>query len=565
MAMGSARRDPERYGGHGMAVGGMITGFLGVIISGIMIALVALGVVGSFGKAKNLAERAKDGANMRHLAQIATMVASMNPQGRFPENQRELFTNGAAPADFISPGSGTTELRPPYDPNAPGFNIELESHSDYTYVGADLNIHRGGMRESEVIVLYNKDSHLGGRNVAFADGHVEFVDDTKLFELFERSNRARGMMGLAPLALDGPPPMAPPVVQNPGPGIIRPGNPGMNIPPVVQIHTNFLSVDEALTYLNSSRTEERRAALAYISGTEVDKNIRGKVAQALERLLNDPFLKANALQALKTWGSKENAPAVRALLPVGGRPGMGNNEKEAMEVLAQWGDKDSLPAIAGLLKNFFVRDDAKAALITFGADAEEAVEPLTSDSDGATAKLAIEILSKIGTEKSLVAVHKALYTNSRFGAPENADAALAALKEMGTRLKLKPEEYLNAMLNRYKVDAPAGFIADASVDTPNMKQWTRQGAGRTVKSAYTVQLKAVPATYKINAMAGGQSIEAGSLSFKQISQEATSAQTRAVYEALDGEYLVGITMVIDNFDTAAKANILAAAKKIAAK
>jgi hypothetical protein len=530
MAMGRARRSPERYGGYGMAIAGVITASISFVIF-IGLGLLVIPVVMS---ARQAAHRTLDAAQIRMLTQIAVSTAGENG-GRYPADYRDLFMHGAAPSFFISPRSGTTELRQPLDPQDPTFNGQLESHSDYAYIGADLNLH---------------------------SGHVEFVPKPMVGMKFDASNRARAAAGLPQLVLGGPPPAAPAVVQAPQPPQ-RPERPVPSVtpprPPAAR--TTFNTADEAVGFLTSARLEERRAALAYLQNAPVDEASRQKVAAQLEQLLGETSFRNGALQALKKWGSKENAPAVRALIPAGGSGTIaGGNQDEVFELLVLWKDAESHALIARQLKNPFLRNEAAKSLIAIGSDAEEAVQPYTAETDATTLRLAMGVLAKIGTEKSLPAMHRALYA-------QRADTAgaLEAIKEAGTRLKLKPEEYMNALLNRYTIEAPAGFTPDTTVDTPNTRQWSRQGAGRTVKSGYTVGVKIVPATYRINPMANAQTLETGTLSFKQVTSESTNAQTRQVYEALDGENLIGLTIVLDNFDTTARTSMVNAARKIQVK
>lgn len=553
IAMGKARRSPDRYGGFGMAVAGIITASMSFVIS-IGLALI---MIPAFMSAREMAHRTVDGAQVRMLSQIAVNTAGENG-GRFPANQGEIFVRGAMPSNFISPNSGTSEIRNP-DPQDPAFNEQLEAHSDYIYIGADLHSRSPRIRLGDIIIIYSKTDRLGGRNFGYADGHVEFVPKGMVGPRFDASNRARTSAGLPLAVLDGPPPVAPAVTQ--APPLPERATPIPPTPRPPTVRTTFASVDEAVGFLSSARLEERRAALAYIQNAPVQEASRTRVAAQLERLLSDSFLRGGALQALKTWGSKDNAPAVRALIPAGGRGTItGGNQDEVFGLLVLWKDADSHALIAQQLKNAFLRDEAAKALISIGPDAETAVQPLTSETDQTTVRLAMSVLAKIGTEKSLPTMHRPLYSTRG-----DKSGALEAIKEAGTRLKMKPDEYMNALLGRYTIEAPAGFTLDSSIDTPNTRQWSRQGAGRTVKSGYTVAVKIVPATHRINAMANAQNIETGTLSFKQISSQSTNAQSQQVYEALDGEYLMGLTVVLDNFDTNAKTSVSTVAKKIQIK
>jgi hypothetical protein len=228
-------------------------------------------------------------------------------------------------------------------------------------------------------------------------------------------------------------------------------------------------------------------------------------------------------------------------------------------LLSGFGDKESSGVIAGCLKAEPLRSAAAEALLKFGADSEAALQPVAAADDRATATAALQILVKVGTEKSLLTFHRALYGKD---AP-TAAAAEAGLRDLGARLNLKPEQYLYVAYNHYSFEAPNDFTPDATFTKPNARQWTHTAPNRSVKSIFAVSVKLVPANYRINAEPNATPSVVGTLTFQKIEGQIDNFRQTIHYAALDGEYLVDLVLTLDRADIAAAANMTNAVKRIA--
>ena len=74
-----------------------------------------------------------------------------------------------------------------------GCDREGKGGTPYVYRGADLNT----SRNPDMITVYCKRDHRGGRNVLFLDSHVEWVTQEQFRKLIERDNLLRRQAGLA--------------------------------------------------------------------------------------------------------------------------------------------------------------------------------------------------------------------------------------------------------------------------------------------------------------------------------------------------------------------------------
>jgi prepilin-type processing-associated H-X9-DG protein len=122
----------------------------------------------SLNHARATADRVKSASNMRQIGQ-AMLLYSNDNKGAFPPDLGTLVkTEDIVPAVFVMPESATP-------PNLTGDDAVnwVNANSDYTYTGVGVNINGTG---PNTVVLYEKSDNNGdGKNVLFADGHVEFM------------------------------------------------------------------------------------------------------------------------------------------------------------------------------------------------------------------------------------------------------------------------------------------------------------------------------------------------------------------------------------------------------
>jgi HEAT repeat protein len=147
---------------------------------------------------------------------------------------------------------------------------------------------------------------------------------------------------------------------------------------------------------------------------------RGQVAHALDALLRekDGPSKQAAVLALQKWGTRENVPALVALLEEGQEFGIVDLRVSAARALAAIGDKGGIPAVAHRLTDtgWDLRRGIIQILVSFGKDAEPAVWPYLEPrykegrferpTSPDTRHAAIQVLEQVGTPESIGRLEK---------------------------------------------------------------------------------------------------------------------------------------------------------------
>jgi hypothetical protein len=358
-----------------------------------------------------------------------------------------------------------------------------------------------------------------------------------------------------------PPPVRPPPTYTP---------PVYVPPPPPPLKLTFADLDDALRTLRGGQAAERQAAMGYVKGQEVVAAKRQAVIAALIPLLHDARYAADAAEALVKWASKEEAPALRGALEslIGGNaaglePRLAGESLALAKLLLSYGDAESVRPTLLLLRAPSIREEARNALAALGAGAEPAVlEAVARPGDRAGMGDWLGLLGAVGTEKSIAPLQRAMAEKD----PSVAKAADEALRKLAARLNLKPDQYLYNLINLYVIEAPAGFTADPTMTQPNTRRWTRQAPGRAVKSMYTVQVAHVGKDYQLQGPPNAPTIPAGALTFQGLEVAPAPQFTQGAHvAALDGEYLIDVTVVVDRADANTERNTTAAVKKIRAK
>jgi prepilin-type processing-associated H-X9-DG protein len=172
IAVVRASNRPQVYGGRGMAIAGIVTGGLSILVAPMMVSI----LLPSLSRARELAKRTVSAANLKELAQAAKVYAT-DYGDVLPSDLETLVNIGGIPGK---------QLQNPSNDNA-------HNACDYYYVT--------GLTEADpadwVLAYGDPADHAGeGANIVFLDAHVEFVKEpqfSKVIQEFQEAYRqARG-------------------------------------------------------------------------------------------------------------------------------------------------------------------------------------------------------------------------------------------------------------------------------------------------------------------------------------------------------------------------------------
>lgn len=166
VALTRANRDPQHYGGRGLAIAGISTSAAALVLGPIILVSIFLP---SLSRARELSKRTVCAANMRRIGQAMYIYAQSEPDYAFPDDITRLVTNGlVTPTQFMCPSA------------PPGTQC-------YYYVpGSAANSAPG------IVLMYENPSiHMGeGGNVLYQDGHVRF-EKTPALQSIVNANKAK--------------------------------------------------------------------------------------------------------------------------------------------------------------------------------------------------------------------------------------------------------------------------------------------------------------------------------------------------------------------------------------
>jgi len=154
VALSRISRQPRRYGGRGLAIGGTVTGALSIVMLPLAISI----LLPSLSRARELSKRTVCAANMRAIGQALYSYAQED--GMFPEaganwTARLLNSGDISPKHLICPSS-----------------TKVEGECSYVYVpGYGVN-----SNPRQVLIYEPLGNHNGeGGNILYVDGSVRFV------------------------------------------------------------------------------------------------------------------------------------------------------------------------------------------------------------------------------------------------------------------------------------------------------------------------------------------------------------------------------------------------------
>lgn len=154
VALVKAGNQPQRYRGKGMAIAGICTGGLSLLMFPMMIAI----LLPSLSRARELSKRTVCAANLRGIGQALQIYGKGEPNGMFPEAganwQQRLLSAGTVSVKMFDCPSNVPGAQTYY--YVPGFSTKKDSNQIIAY--EDKAIHKGE-----------------GGNILYQDGHVAFV------------------------------------------------------------------------------------------------------------------------------------------------------------------------------------------------------------------------------------------------------------------------------------------------------------------------------------------------------------------------------------------------------
>jgi competence protein ComGC len=165
---------PTLYGGKGMAIAGICLGGGGLIWALMWVPLMISILLPSLSRARELAKRAVDAANLRGIGQACQIYANAN-RDQLPPNFQYLLDAG-----LITPG----QLQNPSDPDATNTRDHyFVSYGDVSAPLEDLPAHW-------VLAFSDPAYHNSeGANILFVNGDVEFVKEPEFTETIEAFKR----------------------------------------------------------------------------------------------------------------------------------------------------------------------------------------------------------------------------------------------------------------------------------------------------------------------------------------------------------------------------------------
>jgi len=145
-------REPNRYRGRGMAIAGICTGSISLVIVPLMIAI----LLPSLSRARELSKRTVCSANMRGIGQAFYIYAQSN-NGAFPDsatNWMAQVSGDVTPRQLICPSDARV------------------SGTSYCYVPG---YHQNGDPRQIILFEDPKIHNNEGGNILYLDSHVQFV------------------------------------------------------------------------------------------------------------------------------------------------------------------------------------------------------------------------------------------------------------------------------------------------------------------------------------------------------------------------------------------------------
>jgi prepilin-type processing-associated H-X9-DG protein len=171
VALNRTTREPQTYGGRGMAIAGIATGGAGMVLNVMWVALLISILLPSYSRATELSKRIVCAANMKGIGTTLKIYTIDYPDQGLPTPQLLVDLGYVMPEQIVCPSSS----------DEPG---------DCSYIlvpNAQMSLESG----ANTVILYEPLENHGdeGGNFLFADGHVTFERKEAYKELVQSIQR----------------------------------------------------------------------------------------------------------------------------------------------------------------------------------------------------------------------------------------------------------------------------------------------------------------------------------------------------------------------------------------
>jgi HEAT repeat protein len=204
------------------------------------------------------------------------------------------------------------------------------------------------------------------------------------------------------------------------------------------------TVRDAIADLQSADPNRKRQGADWLAKTPVNAAEQPQVARALEPLLNDfdPSVKSAAANALATWATVENVPALVRCVE--------SNDRQASDAatraLVRLKDQRAAAALAAQLPDWGRRNTAAAALQSIGRACEGEVVKYAFHPDQGTRDQALRLLRGYGTKDDVILTQATVELKSNDVNRRNSAAAWLATAPVDAGQREKVAVALNAPL-----------------------------------------------------------------------------------------------------------------------
>jgi hypothetical protein len=166
-----------RAGGKGMAIGGVVTGSLGLLCTPVLaISILAPALV----QAREAANRVKCAANLHTISmQLISYCGSNESDGHLPDGLDRLVADGRLAAEDLVCPSTTDTVAPGATPADQAASLAAGGHDSYVYLGKGLSANQ---LTADTVLIYEPPTnhHDAYMNVVFGDGRVDAINQMDL-------------------------------------------------------------------------------------------------------------------------------------------------------------------------------------------------------------------------------------------------------------------------------------------------------------------------------------------------------------------------------------------------